>query len=529
MKRSNFIISLVIGAAMTMPVATAFAGVISNVQVNPFTISPNGDGVSDSTVITVDLADTVSAVHVLILEKDLITVVDSLVKGIPRGAGSFTTSWDGTDSGGMTVAEDSFFVFVRTTGLQPADSVTLKVKVDLTPPRVLITNVDPNDFAPGIDPKQRIFFDVTDAPPSDFVRVTAQILQLPGRQVVHTFLDDSLVTPNSSLMVVWDGTSSSADGIHEFFVSVTDQANHNDTAFRNLNIDNADPDLTFTTTNSQRVTVVPDSVRGWAWDRNGIALIKAKYPPSQSVSQPVTNTFTRDDTVFFALPLADSVTTTGVFTIVFDVEDSFGRDTRDFFEVTWDTVPPPPPILDPIETPTRNQFVTLTGTGDPGVFTRQIRFYRNGTLLDSIQNGDPQFFDNERFRYNLALIPGVNIIWADQVDNLGNVSSLSNTVRIEFDGTVGFFINQPFRSNDAFQINLVSPATAISINVYDMSGGLVQKLYASMGGTSISIPWDGNNGDGEPVRKGPLIAVLVVEYTSSNRNIQREAFLFDPQ
>ena len=528
MKQRTLIIFLFV-AAMTLSVVPASAGVISNVQVNPFTISPNGDGMSDSTIITVDLADTVGAVHVLILEKDLMTVVDSLVKGIPRGVGSFTTSWDGTDSGGMTVAEDSFFVFVRTTGLQPADSVTLKVRVDLTPPQVLITNVDPNDFAPGIDPKQRMFFDVIDAPPSDFVRVTAQILQLPGRQVVHTFLNDSLVTPNSSLMVTWDGTSSSVDGIHEFFVSVTDQANHNDTAFRNLNIDNADPDLTFTTTNNQRVTVVPDSVRGWAWDRNGIQLIKAKYPPSQSVSQPVTNTFTRNDTVFFALPLADSVMTTGVFTITFDVDDSFGRRTRDLFEVTWDTVPPPPPILDPVETPTRNQFVTLTGTGDAGVFTRQIRFYRNGALLDSIQNGDPQFFDNERFRYNLALVPSRNDIWADQVDNLGNVSSLSNTVRIEFDSTVGFFINQPFRPNDAFQINLSVPVTAITINLYDLSGGLVQKLYATMGGTSISIPWDGNNGNGELVRKGPLVAVLVIDYTSSNRSVQREAFLFDPQ
>ena len=87
----------------------ASAGVISNVQVNPFTISPNGDGMSDSTIITYDLADTVGAVHVLILEKDLATVVDSLVKGIPRGVGTFTTSWDGTDSFGATVAEDSFF------------------------------------------------------------------------------------------------------------------------------------------------------------------------------------------------------------------------------------------------------------------------------------------------------------------------------------------------------------------------------------------------------------------------------------
>ncbi|MCZ6767607.1 MAG: hypothetical protein O7D32_11825, partial [bacterium] len=180
-------------------------------------------------------------------------------------------------------------------------------------------------------------------------------------------------------------------------------------------------------------------------------------------------------------------------------------------------------------TPTRNQFVTLTGTGDVGATTRTLRFYRNGSLLDSIQSGDPQFFVDERFTYNLALVPGVNSIRADQVDNVGNVSSLSNTVPIVFDGTVGFFINQPFRSNDAFQVNLVSPATAISINVYDMSGGLVQKLYASMGGTSVSIPWDGNNGDGEPVRKGPLVAVLVVEYTSSNRSVQREAFLFDPQ
>jgi len=517
-------LSIVVAAAF----APASAGVISNVQVNPFTISPNGDGMSDSTIITYDLADSVLAVYVLVLEKDLITVVDSLVKGIPRGTGSYQTSWNGTDSFGATVPEDSFFVFVRTTGLQPADSVTLKVTVDLTPPQVLITNVIPNDFAPGVMPgsKQTIFFDVTDGTPSDLVRVTAQILQ-PGGQIVHTFLADSLVTPNNSFSVTWDGTGSSIDGIHQFFVSVTDQANQNETAYRDLNIDNADPEITFTTQNSQRVTVVPDSVRGWTWDRNGIALLEAKYPDQSS--QPVTNTYTRDDTVFFALPLADSVTTTGTFTITFDAEDPFGRDTRDFFEVTWDTVPPPPPIIDPVSSPTRNQFVTLTGTGDNGVFTRAIRFYRNGSLLDSIQTGDPQFFDNETFRYNVALVPGVNTIWADQVDNLGNVSSLSNTITIEFDGTVGFFINQPFRPNDVFQINLSFPVVAIMINIYDLSGGLVQRLYASMGGNSITIPWDGNNGDGEPVRKGPLVAVLVIDNADDNRSVQREAFLFDPE
>ena len=75
--------------------------IIDYVDPDHFHISPNGDGRADSMIIEYVLVDTATALHLLILESDTSTVVDTLVPGSARSAGvTYSATWNGTFPGG---------------------------------------------------------------------------------------------------------------------------------------------------------------------------------------------------------------------------------------------------------------------------------------------------------------------------------------------------------------------------------------------------------------------------------------------
>jgi hypothetical protein len=61
-----------------------------------------------------------------------------------------------------------------------------------------------------------------------------------------------------------------------------------------------------------------------------------------------------------------------------------------------------------------------------------------------------------------------------------------------------------------------------------MSGNLVRVLTDPWAGEFVSIPWDGLNGDGEKVHKGPLVAVAYLDSSTGKSEPIREIFLFEP-
>ena len=111
MSRRAALLLLPLLIAVCMPGAVHSQGIIAGIQLDRFTISPNGDGVTDSTVITYTLGDT-ATVHLLILGKDSVTVVDTLVGGILQfpAATPASVPWDGTSSAGTVVPDDRYLV-----------------------------------------------------------------------------------------------------------------------------------------------------------------------------------------------------------------------------------------------------------------------------------------------------------------------------------------------------------------------------------------------------------------------------------
>jgi flagellar hook assembly protein FlgD len=130
--------------------------------------------------------------------------------------------------------------------------------------------------------------------------------------------------------------------------------------------------------------------------------------------------------------------------------------------------------------------------------------------------------------YPITLVPGQNEIYAIAVDGAGNASTESNHITVELDASPGLRIPQPFVADDVFLINLGQPASSVTIRIYDMGGKLVQILRNGSSGSNISVPWDGKNGDGEIVKKGPLVAVGQIDYQSGGSEVFREIFLFEP-
>ncbi|MDH3217631.1 MAG: hypothetical protein OEN01_15385, partial [Candidatus Krumholzibacteria bacterium] len=258
-----------------------------------------------------------------------------------------------------------------------------------------------------------------------------------------------------------------------------------------------------------------------AWDKNGIRSLSVRYSGGDEAFEPVQSTMLEMDTVLFAVQLSDSVTEQDTYSLGFRAVDNVGRETIELFAVTFDSIAPAPPVLDQPVTPTRNPTVLLDGTTSPD--TDVMRIFRNGAPVDTI-------FPNAtvpELPYQLSLLVGENRVYAIAADAAANTSARSNEITVVFDSSPGLVISQPFSPNDAFQVNLARPAR-LTLRIFDLGGNLVERLRHLDPASTITISWDGLNGDGEQVKKGPLVAVAEIQYEDGGNDVLREIFLFQP-
>jgi flagellar hook assembly protein FlgD len=510
--------------------ALARGPVINTLTVTPSSISPNGDRVSDSLTVTYSLSDT-AAVHVLILENDAATVVDTLRAAATQLPGiGHRTSWHGTYANGTPVPDDSYFVFVRAVaqdavGAPVVDSTLFVVFVDRVRPQVVVTDVFPSTFAPGAPrapSRLTAEFDVFDPYPSAKVDVRVEILRLSARIAT---VADTTITPGDHQTETWAGGNISTEGTYTVKVLATDRASNSHEVRTNFEVDLLPPEIETTNLGSgASLRVIPDSLFGWAVDRASVidSLLVRYSAPAPFVPIPST-AVGLNDTVFFAIQLTDSVVEQEKeYSIGLRAVDPWGRETISLFTITWDTIPPAPPVLNQPASPTRNPSVALTGSDTDD--TSVLRFFRNGVLADTTLANRPGF---PGFPHTMMLHPGENRIYAVAVDQGGNASSPSNEIAITLDSSPGLLISQPFKPGDAFVVNLAETASSVTLRIYDLGGRLVKTLQSDSPGTNLLINWNGRNGDNDPVNKGPLVAVAQIHYQSGGSEVFREVFLFE--
>jgi len=526
LSRRILYISFIILLVSLWALMTGAAGIIiTNVQVVESTFSPDGDGIQDSTFIYYTLSDSATSFSALILSADTLNVIDTLVGSSPRSAGTDTTVWDGRNLLGQIVPEGDYLLFLRAEGVSDSDSLYRTLKVDLTIPRVTITSIQPSTIiAPGLNkPPLRIYFDVADALPSDSVSTGCFILNPrldPNEAMLDTLLFRYLEA--GAYSVSWDGLIATEDGPHQVMLTGADNGGHTAIDTAAIYVDLDPPVIKVTSfESSAKFNVIPDSIRGWAYDASSLTPLEMRFRTGAPFFEVPTQWW-QSDTLFFAALLADSILEETVYVLRFRTSDLAGRTDSLLHRVEWDTTSIDSLVLDPPAGPVRSPNYLLTGSFNerPDL----IWIYQNGLLVDSL------LFNiiMEDISVEVLLDPGQNQFYVTARDDADNISSASNTITVVYNTQAGLFLPQPFRPRDEFQINTAQAMTRARLKIYDLSGDLVRVLDHTASGTSLTIRWNGLNGENESIHRGPLVVVAFLYFVDGSTETIKEIFLFNP-
>jgi flagellar hook assembly protein FlgD len=539
-----FCVAVAVIAAWPAGVGAQGSGLVTRFELSESAFSPDGDGAQDSTAVFFAISEDSPSLEIVVYGSDSVTVVDTLAAPAARAAGADTVFWAGTDSGGQLVAEGLYLITLSAQGTAERDSaITLPVAVDNTRPSIQILLSEPGIYTPGLMGTPQIYgitFTVSNSSPSFGLptledQLTVQMFD-PKDAVVQL---DTFITINPAYdgqdgvyELEWnaDLMTMVEDGHYRIDLDITDQAGHRASASDRPNVDIEPPDIGYVNIEEgQFLTAVPDSLHGWAWDRNGIDLLSVRYADTLSYGA-IADTRVLRDTTFFSVPLADSLAGEGSYKITVRAMDAAAADTGWVstqpltFEV--DLTAPLPPVLEPFDGTWRSPSFVLRGTWSSG--TDAIRIFRNGALVDSVFIVVLQAQGKTTMEQPVTLVPGRNVLTATAVDEALNESGPSNEVRVEFVGESGLFIAAPFGPGDDFYLNLSDAAARATLRIYDLSGEIVVVLVNDFPAQNYSFAWDGKNGSGEDVKKGPLVAVSQAEFDEASDLVFREVFLFDP-
>jgi flagellar hook assembly protein FlgD len=519
-------------------------GLVSLFELSESAFSPDGDGAQDSTAVFFTLSEDSPSLDLVVFRSDSVTVVDTLSAAASHAAGADTVYWNGTDSNGQLVAEGLYLISLSAQGTTTGDTtITLPVAVDNTPPFIQILLSEPGIYTPGLMGTPQVYgitFAVSNSSPSFGLptledQLTVQMFDVNDAVVqLDTFVSINPVFNGQDGIyeLEWDADlmTKVSDGHYRIVFEITDKAGHRASASDRPNVDIESPDVGYTNIEDGAfLTAVPDSLHGWAWDRNGIDSLFVRYADTLSFWK-VADTRVVTDTTFFSVPLADSLDGEGSYKITVRAMDAAAADTgwvsTQPLTFNVDLTAPPPPVLEPFDGDWRSPTFVLRGRWSSG--TDIIRIYRNGTQVDSVFTVVLEAQGKKTMEQPVTLLEGDNVLTATAVDEALNESGPSNQVRVDFIGASGLFIPAPFGPNDGFNLNLSESAARATLRVYDLSGEIVVVLTNDYPSQNYTFTWDGKNGSGEDVKKGPLVAVSQAEFDEGPDKVFREVFLFDP-
>ncbi len=500
---------------------------------------PTGDGRVDSTRVRYTLSAAATTLSLIVFEADSITPVDTLrAPGSETSGGPRIFYWKGRRWDGSPAAEGTYVVTLfASNGANPDSVRSLPVFVDLTPPGIQIVSALPNPYAPGAPASTTSIgfsFTIADASPVVPGRVPDELRSAFAYPSGTAFTPVSLTTTppytgaSGNYVLYWNANAETApapDGEYRVTLTVNDVAGYTATSTYLFDVDTRAPDVEITSLASNAtVSTVPDSLLGYAFDKRGVDSLLVRYAAT-SPYQPVVSTWLAGDTLNFSVPLADSFPNEGAHRVDFRAVDGFGRVTEFFFNFRSDATAPPAPVLDPVGGGSwKTSRYPLSGHADDGGDAAAfVRVYRNGALVDSVST-----FLSDDFEVDVPLVPGRNDLVAVLRDAAFNTSPSSNTVTVTFDTGAGFFAPAPFGAGDAFDINANGTASRCTLRLFDLTGDLVVILEDDTAQQYYSFAWDGLNGSGKNVKKGPLVAVASLEYPDGAHDVFREVFLYDP-
>jgi hypothetical protein len=256
-------------------------------------------------------------------------------------------------------------------------------------------------------------------------------------------------------------------------------------------------------------------VAGRASDRNGLAHLVVTMAAEGHTLTDTLCAPCATDTVAFAIDLPDTIAATDTLRITLDAADSAGNGRPRFVQVVIDSLPPPPPVIDPIP-PIDRDSVVVQGTASEAesVFV----------TLDGVAAGRARVLAGSRFEVRLRrFAQGTHVVVATSDDRAGNVSAPSAPVSFVYQEPLGIVVPERLQAGDYLQVNLSKPASAVHVRIYDLTGRLVRVLEDRATGTIYEFAWDLRDDRGNPIGSGPYILQVEADYTDGSRLARRVA------
>jgi flagellar hook assembly protein FlgD len=510
--------------------------ILARFEVLNAVFSPDGDAVEETSPVTFTLGEAALSVSVVVFAADSVTPVDTLLSPQPRGTGRLDMSWDGRDFSGMTVG-DGGYVVTLSASAAPGDTTAIRrVFVDTGSPDIVIDSVSPSPYgpgSPGTSSEVSIAFTLTATSPIytgipvDEIRWAFENPDGDAVEPDSLRLEPPYTGTDGSYQLIWNAVGQSGLPSGEYLVTMTvvDQAGHTAHSDHTFVLDSRAPEIKIVSPRtSQSFQNPPAELSGWARDLTGVDSLTVRYYENGPRTAVVIDRVSAD-TTFFHAPLADSLGGEGSYSVVVRAVDGVLRAGTGTLTITVDRTAPEAPQLDPFDGVWRTKEFRVTGTyPSGGGSAARVRIYRNATLVDTVLTVGITSIDRV-----IELVPGTNVITATFVDGALNQSPPSNALNVEFDDGSGLYVSAPMRPGDYFDLNLSETAAQAEIRIYDLTGDLVVVLEDSSNRQYYSLYWDGRNGSGDRVKRGPLVAVATAVRYDGSKDTFREIFLFDPE
>lgn len=488
---------------------------IGNLQVRPNPFSPNGDGVSDtvelslipggsgaSVVVRVEIVRVAGGELLEVLVNDETVPVDLLLSRT-WAPGIFA---DGFYQFDVTVREDS-----------AADSASVVITADSTPPNVLFGSVTPNPFDPLEADSLRDTLSVPVTVLTDSltpVRTTVTVLLVGVEFRVLGSFDGAGTTT-----FFWDGrppgSTTPISGVYGLRAIARDQAANADTVFQSVTVDHDAPSFIESPADTIFTTSFPVELVGRVVDDDLVDRLEASVslgsPPTLSVTPALP-----DSIVDWLVIVDDAAPVPSFRDVVVVARDTYGHSDTAKVTVAYDDVAPVPvssSFVGDVASVSSGERVTirtvwnLTGLRIDADFSDLDSGFLppdstgQGHIASVTEEGGGSYLVLYDITQSNSAVPTVrDIVIEGSTGFLHAADTLSVKLEDRLFGDRFVSIDRNWFDPRAGEIVTIAARFAgvpLNVEIFDLSGKRVRRLQA----TGV-VQWDGKNDDGERVGSG---------------------------
>jgi flagellar hook assembly protein FlgD len=486
--------------------ASLRAEIIEYIVIHYPSISPNGDGVRDSSPVEVSLPGQALFLSVTLEDTLQATVYDTLLSETSPDAGLYATTWNGTNSLGFLLPEGEYRLVFFVTDGDTTETYVRNVVIDITAPVVTLDRIEPGVYTPGMEGTPEtvlIYFDVSGLQNRDTLTVTVTDPLGLQEAIPHD------ITTNGLHSVSWSADASAQDGLYSVDLRASDGAGNSSSDKGFINVDTRGPEIVIIDPVPAKVNSVPLVQTGSCYDRNGIDDPMLAWNSGEPFV-PADLTW-QGDTLFWSFDLMDSTMVGGVYverscTLEVLCADLLGQEESELMTFTVDLTPPQPPVLNQPVSPVHLPEVRIGGVASGADTIMAFRAAGSDTI-----SGKKALLTNI-FVFTFDVLPGQNEFWAIASDQAGNRSEPSNVVLVVYDDAAGLYYPEAFRGPDSFEILTPTDAQGVEITIFTVTGERVARLRGDGPSDQFEIEWDLTNDNGNEVRNGAYLVVIEIRY-----------------